>query len=65
MTRRLWVAVALGLPVFLLASFEQRDWFVAVQSYQLLENTLIPARLELTHQDLSLKLIVDSWSAGP
>ncbi len=52
-------------PVFdadgLVANFQQRNWLVAVQRYQLLENTLIPARLDLIHQDLSLKVIVDSW----
>ena len=45
----------------LVARFEQRDWEVELERYQLAEGLLIPARLELGHRDLTLNIIVDSW----
>jgi outer membrane lipoprotein LolB len=45
----------------LLAAFSQRGWRVQVQRYQLAENVLIPAQLQLDHEDLRLKLIIDGW----
>ncbi len=46
----------------LLASFEQRGWQVRLQRYQIAENVLIPARLQLEHRELTLKVIIDSWA---
>ena len=48
----------------LLASFEQRGWQVQVMRYQLVDQTLIPAQLQLDHRDLSMKVIVDGWTAS-
>ena len=45
----------------LLERFEQRGWRVALTHYQLVGELLVPARLELEHTDLKLKLIVDRW----
>jgi outer membrane lipoprotein LolB len=45
----------------LVAVFFQRGWRVQVQRYQISEDILIPAQLQLDYGDLRLKLIIDGW----
>ncbi|HJR68765.1 MAG TPA: lipoprotein insertase outer membrane protein LolB [Gammaproteobacteria bacterium] len=50
-----------------LAAFEQRLWRAAYPVYQLADGegragtVLVPRRIDLTHEDLELKLTIDEW----
>lgn len=50
-----------------LAAFEQRLWRAAYPAYQLADGAggagtvLVPRRIDLTHENLELKLTVDEW----
>ena len=44
-----------------LQSFEQRRWQLTYQSYQLADGIMLPRRIDLAHQDLELRVIVDRW----
>ena len=50
-----------------LAAFEQRLWHAAYPAYQLADGAgstgtvLVPRRIDLTHENLELKLTIDEW----
>jgi outer membrane lipoprotein LolB len=50
-----------------LAAFEQRQWHVALPTYQLATlsgpapGVLVPRRIDLTHGELKLRLTIDDW----
>jgi outer membrane lipoprotein LolB len=50
-----------------LAAFEQRQWRVALPTYQLATlagrapGVLVPRRIDLTHGELKLRLTIDDW----
>ncbi|MFL2546121.1 MAG: lipoprotein insertase outer membrane protein LolB [Candidatus Rariloculaceae bacterium] len=44
-----------------LQSIEQRRWALSYDSYQLADEILMPRRIDLAHQDLELRVIVDRW----
>lgn len=46
-----------------LQSLEQRLWRLTYQSYQLAEGVLLPRRIDLAHQNLELRVIVDRWQS--
>ncbi len=72
---RSFSAWLLGLPVPLypattalgpenaLQSLEQRLWKLTYQTYQLTDGVLLPRRIDLSHQDLELRLIIDQWES--
>ena len=47
----------------LLAMLEQRLWALSFTSYQLSAGVLVPRRIDLRHEQLDLRVVVDSW--GP
>ena len=48
-------------PDRVLQTLEQRLWQLDYQSYQLEEGLLLPRRIDLSHGDLELRVIVDRW----
>ncbi len=44
-----------------LRSLEQRLWQLTYQSYQLADGLLMPRRIDLSHGNLALRVIVDRW----
>jgi len=46
-----------------LQSLEQRQWRLTFQSYQLADGVLLPRRIDLAHQNLNLRVIVDRWQS--
>ena len=44
-----------------LQSLEQRLWELRYESYQLSEGMLVPRRIDLSHDNLQLRVIVDRW----
>jgi len=48
----------------LLASLEQRLWHLDYAAYQLSEGWLVPRRIEMSHAELKVRLIVDTWEAA-
>ena len=50
-----------------LAAFEQRLWRAAYPAYQLADGrgrrgcVLVPRRIDLTHENLELRLTIDEW----
>ncbi len=53
---------ALG-PEDALQSLEQRLWMLTYQTYQLEDGILLPRRIDLSHRDLELRVIVDQWQS--
>jgi len=49
----------------LLAMLEQRLWALSFTSYQLSAGVLVPRRIDLRHEQLDLRVVVDSWSPAP
>ena len=47
-----------------LQSFEQRLWRLTYQSYQLADGVMLPKRIDLAHQDLELRVIIDRWQTA-
>jgi outer membrane lipoprotein LolB len=45
-----------------LRTLEQRLWLLTYDSYQLFEGIMVPRRIDLSHNDLELRVIVDQWS---
>ena len=52
-------------PDGMLASLEQRLWRVDIANYQLAEGVLVPRRLDLRHDALDLRVVVDSFELAP
>jgi outer membrane biogenesis lipoprotein LolB len=46
-----------------LQSLEQRRWSLNYESYRLADGVLVPRRIDLAHQDLELRVIVDRWQS--
>ena len=46
-----------------LQSLEQRRWRLTYESYQLADGVLLPRRIDLAHQNLELRVIVDRWQS--
>ncbi len=46
-----------------LQSLEQRRWRLTYESYQLTDGVLLPRRIDLAHQNLELRVIVDRWQS--
>jgi outer membrane lipoprotein LolB len=44
-----------------LLSLRQRLWRLRYPSYQLEEGVLLPRRIDLSHQQLELRVVVDAW----
>ncbi len=47
-----------------LQSLEQRRWRLTYQSYQLADGIMLPRRIDLAHQNLELRVIVDRWQTA-
>ena len=45
-----------------LRTLEQRLWRLTYDSYQLFEDIMVPRRIDLSHNNLELRVIVDKWS---
>jgi outer membrane lipoprotein LolB len=45
-----------------LASLEQRAWTLRYESYQLIDDWLIPRRIDMTHEALKLIVTIDSFA---
>ena len=48
-----------------LATLEQRLWRLSYTSYQLTGGVLLPRRIDLTHEGLEFRVVVDSWTPAP
>lgn len=48
-----------------LASLEQRLWRIDIADYQLAEGVLVPRRLDIRHDALDLRVIIDSFELAP
>jgi outer membrane lipoprotein LolB len=46
-----------------LQSLAQRRWNLTYESYRLADGILLPRRIDLAHQDLELRVIVDRWQS--
>ena len=46
-----------------LQSLEQRRWRLTYESYQLTDGVLLPRRIDLAHENLELRVIVDRWQS--
>lgn len=49
-------------PSDALQRLDQRFWRVEYVSYQLIGGVLVPRRIEMTHDDLYVRITVDDWS---
>ena len=49
----------------LLAQLEQRLWQLSFVSYQLASGVLVPRRIDLSHGQLSFRIIVDRFNSAP
>lgn len=48
-----------------LASLEQRLWRIDIADYQLAEDVLVPRELNLRHDALDLRVVIDRFDAAP
>ena len=48
-----------------LASLEQRLWRIDIADYQLAEDVLVPRELNLRHDALELRVVIDRFDAAP
>ena len=44
-----------------LLSLEQSGWTVNYQRYQLVGDVLLPAKLQLLHADIAVRIVIDQW----
>lgn len=44
---------------------EQSGWTINYQRYQLVGDVLLPAKLQLVHADISVRIIIDQWELPP
>jgi outer membrane lipoprotein LolB len=51
-------------PGTALAGFDQRLWHVDFVTYELRDGMLLPSRIDMSHEDLELRLTVDTWGPG-
>jgi outer membrane lipoprotein LolB len=58
-----WQARSEPGPARTIGALEQRLWRVEYPAWQLREGLLLPRRIDMTHDDLSLRVTVDSFSA--
>jgi outer membrane lipoprotein LolB len=47
-----------------LRRLEQSGWTVNYQRYQLVDDILLPAKLQLLHDDVSVRIVIDQWELG-
>jgi outer membrane lipoprotein LolB len=47
-----------------LLRLEQSGWTVNYQRYQLVDDVLLPAKLQLLHADIAVRIVVDQWELG-
>jgi outer membrane lipoprotein LolB len=47
-----------------LRRLEQSGWVIKYQRYQLVEDILLPAKLQLVHADLAVRIVIDQWQLG-
>ena len=47
-----------------LLRLEQSGWTVNYQRYQLVGDVLLPAKLQLLHADIAVRIVVDQWELG-
>jgi outer membrane lipoprotein LolB len=44
---------------------EQSGWTIEYQKYQLVGDILLPAKLQLIHADISVRIVIDQWELPP
>ena len=47
-----------------LLRLEQSGWTVNYQRYQLVDDVLLPVKLQLLHADIAVRIVVDQWELG-
>lgn len=48
-----------------LTALQQRDWRIELSDYMEVEHLQLPERLEIRHNDVTVKLVVDDWRLTP
>jgi outer membrane lipoprotein LolB len=52
-------------PPGVLAALQQRLWQLSYASYQLMGGVLLPRRIDLTHEQLEFRVVIDDWAPVP
>jgi outer membrane lipoprotein LolB len=52
-------------PTGVLATLQQRLWQLSYASYQLMGGVLLPRRIDLTHEQLEFRVVIDDWAPVP
>ena len=47
-----------------LRRLEQSGWTINYQRYQLVEGISLPAKLQLAHEDITVRIVIDQWQLG-
>jgi outer membrane lipoprotein LolB len=47
-----------------LSRLEQSGWTINYQRYQLVDGFSLPGKLQLSHQDIAVRIIIDQWQLG-
>jgi outer membrane lipoprotein LolB len=48
-----------------LSHLEQSGWSIDYQRYQLVEGAAVPAKMQLAHEDIDVRLVINQWQLGP
>ena len=47
-----------------LRHLEQSGWTINYQRYQVVEGVSLPAKLQLAHEDIAVRIVIDQWQLG-
>jgi len=47
-----------------LRRLEQSGWTINYQRYQLVDGISLPAKLQLAHEDIAVRIVIDQWQLG-